>query len=93
MFRARKRQAAATATAIVKAALNKQRKKRKCWVRSWIGRSIAVPTQKNLGGNEVLPKFCDVCPNHDLIVQGWAKFLIKEPYVKIQNFRRATNSV
>ena len=29
---------------------------------------IAVPAQKILGGNEVLPKFCDVCPNHDFIV-------------------------
>ena len=27
--------------------------------------AIAVPAQKFWGGNEVLPKFCDVCPNHD----------------------------
>ena len=30
-------------------------------------RPIAVPAQKNLGDNEILPKFCDVCPNHDFI--------------------------
>ena len=37
---------------------------------------IAVPAQKNLGGNEVLPKFYDVCPNHDFIVHfGYEKKL------------------
>ena len=30
--------------------------------------AIAVPAQKILGGNEFLPKFCDVCPNHDFRV-------------------------
>ena len=24
-------------------------------------------SQKKIGGNEVLPKFCDVCPNHDFL--------------------------
>ena len=38
---------------------------------------IAVPAQKNLGGNEVLPKFCDVCPNHDFIVHfGYDKKIV-----------------
>ena len=32
---------------------------------------------KNLGGNEVLPKFCDVCPNHDFIVHfGYDKKIV-----------------
>ena len=39
MLRARKRQAAAI---VVIAGLNKQRKKRKCWVRPWIGRRNAL---------------------------------------------------
>ena len=30
--------------------------------------SIGVPAQKIFGGNEVLPKSCDVCPNHDFLV-------------------------
>ena len=29
---------------------------------------IGVPAKKILGGNEVLPKSCDVCPNHDFLV-------------------------
>ena len=29
---------------------------------------IGVPAKKNLGGNEVLPQFCDVCSNHDFLV-------------------------
>ena len=32
---------------------------------------------KNFGGNEVLPKFCDVCPNHDFIVHfGYDKKIV-----------------
>ena len=39
--------------------------------------TIAVPAQKKLGGNEVLPKFCDVCPNHDFIVHfGYDKKIV-----------------
>ena len=38
---------------------------------------IAVPAQKILGGNEVLPKFCDICPNHDFIVHfGYDKKIV-----------------
>ena len=38
---------------------------------------IAVPAQKILGGNEVLPKFCDVCPNHDFRVHfGYDKKIV-----------------
>ena len=39
MLRARKRQAAAI---MIVAALNKQRKKRKCWVRPWLGHRNAL---------------------------------------------------
>ena len=28
---------------------------------------IGVPAKKIWGSNEVLPKFCDVCPNHDFL--------------------------
>ena len=39
--------------------------------------TIAVPAQKIWGGNEVLPKFCDVCPNHDFIVHfGYDKKIV-----------------
>ena len=39
--------------------------------------AIAVPAQKILGGNEVLPKFCDVCPNHDFRVHfGYDKKIV-----------------
>ena len=31
-------------------------------------RIVGVPTKKNLGSNEILPKFCDACPNHDFQV-------------------------
>ena len=42
-----------------------------------IALTIAVPAQKILGGNEVLPKFCDVCPNHDFIVHfGYDKKIV-----------------
>ena len=29
---------------------------------------IGVPARKFLGGNDVLPKSCDVCPSHDFLV-------------------------
>ena len=45
MLSARKRQAAAI---VVIAALNKQRKKRKCWVRPWIGRRNALGAYNTL---------------------------------------------
>ena len=32
--------------------------------RLWVRRQ---PAEKNLAGNTVLPKFCDVCPNHDFL--------------------------
>ena len=48
MLRARKRQAAALR---VVAALNKQRKKRKCWIRPWLGRRNALGAY-----NTVLPE-------------------------------------
>ena len=28
---------------------------------------IGVPAKKNMEGNEVFPKFCDVCPNHNFL--------------------------
>ena len=32
---------------------------------------------KKLGGSEVLPKFCDVCPNNDFIVHyGYDKKIV-----------------
>ena len=43
---------------------------------------IAVPAQKNLGGNEVLPKFCDVCSNHDFIVYSTYSFIVHYGYDK-----------
>ena len=45
MLRARKQQAAAI---MVVAALNKQRKKRKCWVRPWLGRRNALGAYNTL---------------------------------------------
>ena len=30
--------------------------------------NIGVPAKKIWGDNEVLSKFCDVCPNHDFLV-------------------------
>ena len=45
MLRARKRQAAALR---VVTALNKQRKKRKCWIRPWLGRRNALDAYNTL---------------------------------------------
>ena len=46
---------------------------------------IAVPAQKNLGGNEVLPKFCDVYLNHDFIVHfGYDKKIVWDSQTKNQ---------
>ena len=46
---------------------------------------IAVPSQKNLGGNKILPKFCDVFPNHDFIVHyGYEKKIFCDSQTKNQ---------
>ena len=44
--------------------------KKYCWAHS-------RTSPKKFGGNEVLPKFCDLCPNHDFIVHfGYDKKIV-----------------
>ena len=46
---------------------------------------IDVPAQKNLGDNEILPKFCDVCPNHNFIIHyGYDKKIVCDSQTKNQ---------
>ena len=70
MLRARKRQAAAI---MVVAALNKQRKKRKCWVRPRLGRRNALGVF-----NTRLQEQHYVCYDHDGVVdQKLAEILLE----------------
>ena len=41
-------------------------------------------SQKNLGGDEVLPKFCYICPSHDfLVLHGYDKKLSFRPKIMV----------
>ena len=51
-----------------------------CNIINWFHRRTS---QKNLGGNQVLPKFCDICPNHDFLAHyGKDKEIVEDSRTK-----------
>ena len=65
-------------------------------IRGILGWSVVGPRTNAHGnltecGDSISVNFLNA--SDDLLDQGWEKFLIKEPHVKIQNCQRATNLV